>query len=312
MAAPLVGEDEEWQPLTGILEDVTDQRITALDGETARRLKFERDLLTGIDDEQLFVQYQPVWSLTQDRYIGAEALVRWRHPERGELHPGSFIGVAEETGLIVPLGSFVVRRACQELRRWQEAGIAQDFTMSINVSAAQFRTPGFVETLAKAIEEAGLAGSSVLLEVTESLLVEGGLDEEILEALRRQGVRIAIDDFGTKYSALNYLTRLKVDALKVDESFVRAIDKDAGRTVVTAIAALGRGRTPCDGRRCRDAGPTRVRESHRLRCRSGLLHRPSHERRGLPRSSAQTPSTLSRGAATRTSTGTFSPVRLAT
>jgi EAL domain-containing protein (putative c-di-GMP-specific phosphodiesterase class I) len=154
--------------------------------------------------------------------------------------PAEFVGLAEETGLIVTLGTFVLQTACHDLHRWHKDGLGTEITMSVNVSPPQLRVPGFVAQLAQTLEDAGLAGSSLLLEITESMLIDGALDEAVLHAIRALGVRIAIDDFGTKYSTLSYLSRLPIDALKIDESFVRDIDNGAGRVVVTAIAALGR------------------------------------------------------------------------
>jgi EAL domain-containing protein (putative c-di-GMP-specific phosphodiesterase class I) len=234
-----VAEDGS-QVVTGTVQDITVDETSELDSAAARRLRFELKLLQAIDQDELFVEYQPIRSLSEERYVGAEALVRWQHPDLGALQPGAFIGVAEESGSIVPLGAFVLRRACRELRRWLDAGVAQDVTMSVNLSAAQFRTGGFVETLASAIAETSIPGRALILEVTESLLVEGALRTEVLAAIREQGVQIAIDDFGTKYSALSYLSHLTVDALKVDEIFVRSIDREPSRTVVTAVAALRR------------------------------------------------------------------------
>jgi PAS domain S-box-containing protein len=239
VAGPTVAEDGS-PAVAGTIEDITVDETSELDEAAACRLRFERELLEAIDQDELFVEYQPIRSLSEERYVGAEALVRWQHPHLGPLQPDAFIGVAEESGAIVPLGAFVLRRACRELRRWLDAGVAQDVTMSVNLSAAQFRKAGFVEILADAIAETRLPQGALVLEVTESLLVEGALRAEILQAIREQGVRIAIDDFGTKYSALSYLSHLSVDALKVDESFVRSIDSEPSRTVVTAVAALGR------------------------------------------------------------------------
>jgi PAS domain S-box-containing protein len=229
------------QALTGTIQDVTDTRRDGKDPASELRHRITQDLRAALDaGDQLFVEYQPVMSIAENAYIGAEALVRWNHPERGLLKPTEFVGLAEETGLIVPLGTFVLTTACHVLRWWRDGGLGTDLTMSVNLSPPQLRVPGFVTVLAATIEEAGIPGSSLVLEITESILVEGALDEEVFRAIRDLGVRIAIDDFGTKYSALNYLSRLPIDALKIDESFVRGIDDGAGRVVATAIAALGR------------------------------------------------------------------------
>ena len=221
----------------------TVQDVTAWhDGAAAeadQRLGDERDLRGALKENQLFVEYQPIMSLTSQNIVGAEALVRWAHPERGRLEPDEFITLAEESGLIIPLGEWVLERACQELRHWQDSGVRRDFTMSINVSAAQLWREGFQSALVDTVEKAGIPWTSVTLEVTETILVEGVL-EESLRAISERGVHVVIDDFGTKYSALGYLPRLPIDGLKIDSGFVQGIDAGAGRAVVTAIAALGR------------------------------------------------------------------------
>ncbi|HWD23986.1 MAG TPA: EAL domain-containing protein [Acidimicrobiales bacterium] len=239
-ARPLSGDGEK-STITGTIQDITDHRRGGSNPAAERRVALERDLQRAIDDEQLFVEYQPILSLKRQGYVGAEALVRWNHPDRGVLKPGEFIGVAEESGLIVPLGAYVVSSACRELRRWLDAGVDAEFTVSINVSPLQLRSETFPDSLALAIEEAGVPATSVILEITESTLVECDLDESGLRTIQGRGVRIAIDDFGTKYSALGYLTRFPIDVLKIDESFVRDIHAGPDRTVVAAIAALGRG-----------------------------------------------------------------------
>lgn len=238
-AVPPSGEGNR-ATITGTIQDVTDDRHHGGDPESERKLAIGRELRRALDDDQFFVEYQPIMSLEHGTFVGAEALVRWNHPERGLLKPSEFIGVAEETGLIVPLGASVAMVACRELQRWLDAGVDADFTMSINVSPRQLRSEMFSDSLAHAIAETGIAGTSLVLEITESMLVESALDERVLQAIQDQGVRIAIDDFGTKYSALGYLTHFPINVLKIDESFVRSIENGPDRAVVTAIAALGR------------------------------------------------------------------------
>jgi EAL domain-containing protein (putative c-di-GMP-specific phosphodiesterase class I) len=226
--------------VTGTIADVSDSRHRASDTDLQVRLDAERDLRRALQAEEFFLEFQPVASLEGARYLGVEALVRWRHPDRGRVEPIEFIPLAEESGIIFGLGEWVLKSACREFRRWQDVGIPEGLVLAVNLSAVQLRTHGLPETIENVLAETGVAGSSLLLEITESVLVEGSLDERSLGSIRDLGVRIAIDDFGTKYSNLNYLARLPVDAIKIDASFVHATDNQAGRAVVIAIAALGR------------------------------------------------------------------------
>lgn len=240
-AAPVEGEPPEAGLMTGTIIDVTERRAVAVDIELQKQLLAENELRRAIEGGELFVEYQPVLELESGHFVGAEALVRWQHPNRGRLEPVEFVGLAEDSGLILPLGAWVLSTACNELRRWLDDGVPQDFVMAINLSGVQLRAEGLPAKVKEAINDAGVPGTNILLELTESVLVEGTLDEESLRSIRDLGVRVAIDDFGTKYSTLSYLARLPVDALKIDASFVHAIDDDGpGRAVVAAIAALGR------------------------------------------------------------------------
>lgn len=222
--------------LFGTIQDVTEDPPG---GGRHRRSTAERELEQAISSEELFLEYQPILSLEDDRIAGAEALVRWRHPSRGRIGPDDFIELAEASGLIVPLGRWVFDEACRELRRWQDAGVPQDFRLSINLSPVQLEHEGFADELAASIEDAGVPWSSIVLEVTESFLVEDAYDEMLCD-IRDRGALIAIDDFGVRFSALGYLPRLSVDSLKIDASFVQGIDDGAGRAVSVAIAAMGR------------------------------------------------------------------------
>jgi EAL domain-containing protein (putative c-di-GMP-specific phosphodiesterase class I) len=161
--------------------------------------------------------------------VGAEALVRWAHPTRGRLGPGAFIGLAETSGLIVPLGAWVLRNACKQLGEWHRNG-HQGLRLSVNVSIRQLADPDLPEIVARAVQEGGLPAGALTLELTESLLADD--NEQVraqLLALRRLGVCLAVDDFGTGYSALSYLRTFPIDVLKVDRSFVDGIDLDAGK-----------------------------------------------------------------------------------
>lgn len=239
-AASIPGESPETGTITGTLTEVTRRHLEELDLAIQQRIAAEEDLKRAIDEGELFLEYQPILSLDTAELRGAEALVRWQHPVRGRLEPIEFVGFAEESGLILLLGEWVIATACGELRRWLDEGVGDEFVMSINLSAVQLRTDELPDVVKKALHESGVPGASVLLEVTESVLLEGALDESSLSSIRDLGVHVSVDDFGTKYSSLDYLARLPVDGLKIDASFIQAIDEGAGRAVVDAIAALGR------------------------------------------------------------------------
>ena len=195
------------------------------------RLDRREQLERAIENEELVLHYQPIVDLDLGRAAGFEALVRWQHPTRGFLGPGEFIPLAEETGLIVPLGRWVLREAARQAALWAGAPY-----LSVNVASAQLEQPGFVDEVALALSDAGLDASRLMLEVTESSLV-GDAEAERLQALRRLGVRLAIDDFGTGYSSLSYLRRFPMDVLKIDRSFTRDACEDSA--LLQAIVAMG-------------------------------------------------------------------------
>ena len=200
------------------------------------------DMERALAEEQFVVHYQPVVDMASQRLIGAEALVRWMHPQDGLLGPHQFIANAEESGLIVPLGRWVLRRACAQLAEWQRhAPLAGELKMNVNLSARQFQYDGLVGDVTAAIRDAGIAPHCLTLEITESMLMQD-VDAaiETLQALRGLGVRVAIDDFGTGYSSLSYLKRLPVDIIKIDRSFVEQVDTDSGdMALVDAVVGLG-------------------------------------------------------------------------
>jgi EAL domain-containing protein (putative c-di-GMP-specific phosphodiesterase class I) len=185
------------------------------------------------------LHYQPQLDLKSGAIVGFEALVRWRHPQRGMVSPSEFIAAAEETGLIGPLGEWVLRQACSDARDWREAGYP-DLQVSVNCSAQQFQRDGFVETVDLILRGTGLPASCLELEITESVIVQRS--EEVIArfaALDAMGVRIAIDDFGTGYSSLSYLKRFAIHQLKIDQSFVRDISSDPDdAAIVSAIIAI--------------------------------------------------------------------------
>ncbi len=204
------------------------------------RLNLELELRTAIDQEQLVLHYQPRVDVVTGRPLGMEALVRWQHPQRGLLAPAHFIDIAEETGLIIPMGAWVLRQAGQTQRRLERAGV-HGLVMSVNVSARQFKNPRLVNEVAEMIALAGCAAHQIELELTESAVME---QPEVAEATMRRlkmlGVRLAMDDFGTGYSSLASLKRFPVDCVKIDRSFVNDIPGDAGDSALTrAIIAMG-------------------------------------------------------------------------
>ena len=189
------------------------------------RVELEADLRRAIDRSEFIVHYQPVVALADGHIRGVEALVRWEHPERGLIPPLDFIPLAEETGLIVPIGRWVLREACQQVSRWQDQlGYGEQLTLSVNMSARQVQQPGLPGDVAEALAESGLPPERLVLEITESLLLhdQKGTAGK-LEELKRLGVRLAIDDFGTGYSSLSYLRQYPIDVLKIDKSFINGI-----------------------------------------------------------------------------------------
>jgi diguanylate cyclase (GGDEF)-like protein len=205
------------------------------------RLELKADLARGITSGQLALVYQPVVNLETGRITGAEALVRWDHPRRGRLSPDSFIGIAEETGLIVQLGQWVLEEACQQLRGWQ-LSLPSDasLTMSVNLSVRQLEQASIVDAVRDVVDQFALDPSTLTLEITETVIIDHmETDRSRLTALKNLGVQIALDDFGVGYSSLRYVDDLPVDVLKVDRSFVGGITDTEPTPVLEAIIALG-------------------------------------------------------------------------
>jgi len=199
------------------------------------------ELGRAIEDEELFLLYQPLFSLEDQSLIGVEALVRWRHPERGIVLPDDFIPFAEQHGLIGKIDSFVLDEACRQLSEWvARDGWPSGFTMAVNVSGAELSDPGFAAHVAEVIRRHGVPAERLCLEMTETAFVgEWGDLQETLSALSNVGVRLALDDFGTGYSSLAHLQRLKVDILKIDRSFVAQIGRSPrDREIVAAVMAM--------------------------------------------------------------------------
>lgn len=222
----------------------TGRRVTYFDdglrARARRNQRIESDLRHAIELHQLDVHYQPIVQLGDGECVGFESLLRWDHPQLGRIGPNDFIPIAEETGLIVPLGEWVLRRSLAQLRQWQMLPGRESLWVAVNLSCNQLNRMGIDDTVADALAESGVDPASLHLEITESVLMEridGSL--EILNALRRLGVHLSVDDFGTGYSSLSYLKRLPVQTLKVDRSFTDGIGTEPHDTsIVRAIAAL--------------------------------------------------------------------------
>jgi len=206
------------------------------------RLQTVAELRQAVADDQFELRYQPIVDLQTGGVVAAEALVRWQHPQRGLLGAPEFIPLAEETGLIVPLGAWVLREACRQARDWQERFPGQPaLTVSVNLSARQLCEPGLVDMVAAALDDAGLPARSLALEITEtSLMRDADTAVATLARLRALGVTLAIDDFGTGYSSLAYLSRLPVDSLKIARPFIAAVESGGDPALIRGIIELVR------------------------------------------------------------------------
>jgi diguanylate cyclase (GGDEF)-like protein len=206
-----------------------------------KRITLESDLRQALDSHDLRVFYQPVVSLANGSLIGFEALVRWQHPERGLLLPREFLALAEETGMIIPLDRWVLRQACQQMRRWHEE-IPTDppMTISVNFSAKQLVQPDLVETVEEVLEETGLDPNSLKLEITENTIMETSqFTSGVFSNLQALGVQVQIDDFGVGYSSLGYLSHFPLNAVKIDRTFVGRMADDTNQVdIIQAIVSL--------------------------------------------------------------------------
>jgi diguanylate cyclase (GGDEF)-like protein/PAS domain S-box-containing protein len=205
------------------------------------RQSIEESLRRALQRQEFMLYYQPKINLRSGEITGAEALIRWTHPSRGPVSPAQFIPVAEDCGLILPIGRWVLREACQQARAWVDAGLPPA-TMAVNISAMEFRDENFLESVFAILQETGLDPSSLELELTESVLMKRAESAaSVLQTLRARRVQIAIDDFGTGYSSLSYLTKFPIDALKIDQSFIRQITSAPfDTTIVTAVISMAR------------------------------------------------------------------------
>jgi diguanylate cyclase (GGDEF)-like protein len=207
------------------------------------RLTLDTRLRQALERQELLLHYQPVVALGSRRIVGVEALLRWNDPERGLVMPGAFIPAAEDTGLIIQLGEWVLEAACAQLRDWQQQGKADGMTLAVNVSTRQFEGGRLVKSVEQALSRTGLAPECLELEITENVMLI--MNDEVrgsLDSLRELGVRLSLDDFGTGYSSLSYLKQLPFHTLKIDQSFVSKIPGLVGDAqLVTTILALAKG-----------------------------------------------------------------------
>jgi len=213
----------------------------AMNVRAVERQSIEESLRRALERHEFALHYQPKINLKTREITGAEALIRWTHPIRGPVPPGQFIPVAEDCGLILPIGNWVLREACKQARAWIDAGLSLG-TMAVNISAMEFRDDNFLEGVFTILKDTGLDPRSLELELTESVLMKRAEStQSILKTLRARGVQLAVDDFGTGYSSLSYLRKFPIDALKIDQSFVRQITSAPDETtIVTAVISMGR------------------------------------------------------------------------
>lgn len=213
----------------------------AMNVRAVERQSIEEGLRRALERHEFALHYQPKINLKTGVITGAEALIRWTHPTRGSVPPGQFIPVAEDCGLILPIGNWVLREACMQAQAWIDAGLPLG-TMAVNISAMEFRAEHFLDGIFEVLRHTGLSPKFLELELTETVLMKrADSTESILKALRTKGVQVAVDDFGTGYSSLSYLRKFPIDALKIDQSFVRQITTVPDETtIVTAIISMGR------------------------------------------------------------------------
>jgi diguanylate cyclase (GGDEF)-like protein len=212
---------------------------TVMKSRAIERQNIEEGLRRAIKNEEFALHYQPKIKIATGAVTGAEALLRWTHPERGSIPPALFIPVAEDCGLIGTLGAWVLRRACEQGRLWMEAGLPP-MTIAVNVSPLEFSRVDFLDNVLRILEETGFDPKYLELEMTEGVLMKRAASTDVtLKALKAMGLRLAIDDFGTGYSSLSYLTKFPIDIIKIDKSFMRQIGTDAAETaIVTAVISM--------------------------------------------------------------------------
>ncbi|SOC39665.1 sensor domain-containing protein [Ureibacillus acetophenoni] len=206
-----------------------------IEHQSIERRLLENAFRIALKEEQFYLEYQPKMDMKNERIMGMEALVRWNHPDLGMIPPGKFISLAEETGLIIPLGEWILFEGCRQAKQWQEKGL-ENLIVSINVSIRQLEDPHFIDKLKRVLEETKLTPKYLELELTESVLADIQNTISILQEIREMGVQVSVDDFGTGYSSLSYIKHLPIDTLKIDASFVRDIHvNEESRAIVRAI-----------------------------------------------------------------------------
>lgn len=215
--------------------------VREMNATSAERVAMESELRHAVERDELFLQFQPCIDASRLHTIGVEALVRWKHPERGLIPPDRFIPIADESGLIVDIGEWVLRKACHQAKAWHNQGYT-DLSISVNVSAVQFAQPRLLDIVNRALTDSGLHPQALTLEITESVVMHDAESAVgMLRALKHMGVKLSIDDFGTGYSSLSYLRRFPIDILKIDKSFVRSLGvNDEDTAIVRAIMALAK------------------------------------------------------------------------
>jgi len=210
--------------------------------ESNVRLTTERELRKTLTTDDIKVCYQPQVDKITEKLVGFEALIRWEHPEKGLIYPGDFIPIAEETGLILELGRYVLDQACADVRRWRDGGM-KHLRVSINFSGMQLDQDCFIDEIRDALQKHKLPGSSLEVEITENVIMNG-MSSVVrkLRELTKMGIKIAIDDFGTGYSSLSYLQQFPISTLKIDKSFISSIDvNESATSIVDAIVAMAKG-----------------------------------------------------------------------
>jgi EAL domain-containing protein (putative c-di-GMP-specific phosphodiesterase class I) len=205
-----------------------------INAQVVERIALENSLRRALPQKELFLVYQPQMDIATGRIIGLEALLRWQHPDLGLVPPDKFIRIAENSGLILPIGEWVLRTACSQARKWQEEGLPA-VTVAVNVSAVQFRQEGFCELIRRLLHETGLAPQYLELELTESLLLANAdVTLSVLKELKAMGLTLAIDDFGTGYSSFSYLRQFQVSKIKIDRSFIQYVAVKPDDAAITA------------------------------------------------------------------------------
>jgi len=214
--------------------------MSEMNSRAVQRMVVENSLRRALKNDEFELHYQPKINIASGQMSSAEALIRWRDPDLGMVYPGQFVPIAEECGLIVPIGRWVLREACRQVQAWLAAGVTA-VPVSVNISAVEFRHINFLEGIAAILDETGIDAAYLELELTESMLMHEESSAKVLEKLKAMGIQLAIDDFGTGYSSLSYLNRFPIDTLKIDQSFVRDMASNTDNAaIISAVIGMGR------------------------------------------------------------------------